>query len=88
MWVSRFVQWYNHEHRHSAINFVTPAQRHQGEDVASLAKRVAIYKAAQERHPERWSGNPRNWQRINVVYLNPEKHIEEKEQQAQVKKAA
>ena len=26
--VGTFVHWYNEEHRHSAINFVTPAQRH------------------------------------------------------------
>ena len=25
-WVTTLVQWYNHEHRHSAIRFVTPAQ--------------------------------------------------------------
>ncbi len=27
-WVTGLVRWYNHEHRHSAIRFVTPAQRH------------------------------------------------------------
>jgi putative transposase len=32
-WVAPFVQWYNHEHRHSAIRFVTPAQRHDGLDL-------------------------------------------------------
>src|SRR3546814_8202691 len=30
-WVSEFECWYNHEHRHSAIRFVTPAQRHAGD---------------------------------------------------------
>ena len=38
-WVHGFVQWYNYEHRHSAIRFVTPMQRHTGEDKAILAKR-------------------------------------------------
>ena len=28
-WVTQLVHWYNHEHRHSAIGFVTPHQRHQ-----------------------------------------------------------
>ena len=88
VWVGGFVQWYNHEHRHSAINFVTPAQRHDGEDHALLAKRIAIYKAAKEQHPERWSGEIRNWQRINIVHLNPEKQIDTKELQAELKKAA
>ncbi|MGY6272878.1 integrase core domain-containing protein [Achromobacter denitrificans] len=27
-WVHRFVTWYNQEHRHSALRFLTPAQRH------------------------------------------------------------
>ncbi len=88
VWVGGFVQWYNHEHRHSSINFVAPAQRHAGEDHALLAKRVAIYEAAKEQHPERWSGEIRNWQRVDTVHLNPEKNIVEKEQQTELKKAA
>src|SRR3546814_14877404 len=31
-WVQGFVAWYNTEHRHSGIQFVTPAQRHAGAD--------------------------------------------------------
>ena len=38
-WVSQFTRWYNHEHCHSRIRFVTPAQRHLGEDKAILEKR-------------------------------------------------
>ncbi len=30
-WVASFVDWYNHQHRHSGIKFVTPQQRHCGE---------------------------------------------------------
>src|SRR5690625_6464616 len=55
IWVARFVEWYNNEHRHSAISFVTPAQRHAGEDAATLAKRAAVYEAAKARHPYRRS---------------------------------
>ena len=72
-WVSGFVDWYNFEHRHSAIQFVTPAQRHAGLDTAILTRRQALYQAAKERHPERWSGQTRNWQPVQVVYLNPNK---------------
>ena len=39
LWVKRFVEWYNNEHRHSGIHYVTPAQRHNGEDKEILAKR-------------------------------------------------
>ena len=29
-WAARFVHWYNHVHRHGAIRYVTPAERHTG----------------------------------------------------------
>lgn len=67
------VHWYNHDHRHSAISFVTPAQRHDGLDHEILAQRHATYQAARARHPERWSGKTRNWNRQTHVHLNPEK---------------
>lgn len=72
-WVARFVHWYNIEHRHSAIRFVTPDERHNGVDEALLAQRRVVYKAAREKHPQRWSGSIRNWSRIGVVHLNPER---------------
>lgn len=71
-WVATFLAWYNEEHLHSGIRFVTPAQRHRGEDVAILAHRHAVYVAARERHPERWTtGKTRNWARPETVILNP-----------------
>jgi putative transposase len=72
-WASCFVHWYNHEHRHSGIRYVTPAQRHAGHDRALLAERHAIYQRARERNPQRWSGQTRNWTPITVVTLNPER---------------
>ena len=44
---SAFALWYNESHLHSALIFVTPGQRHRGEDTAILAKRHALYKACQ-----------------------------------------
>jgi transposase InsO family protein len=73
LWVTGLVEWYNHEHRHSAIRFVTPAQRHESLDENLLDNRKAVYEAARARHPQRWSGSTRNWQRIQVVHLNPDK---------------
>ena len=91
-WVGTFVQWYNHEHRHSAIRFVTPGERHAGLDTALLKQRVQVYEAAKARHPERWSGATRNWQPIKAVYLNPDQHVGKerirKEQPVELKKAA
>ena len=77
-WVASFVTWYNHEHRHSGINFVTPAQRHRGIDKEILIRRKQVYEQAKARHPERWSGQIRNWEPISTVYLNPEKSSENK----------
>jgi len=71
-WVAHLVRWYNHEHRHSAIRFVTPAQRHAGLDGPLLAQRKAVYEDARRKHPQRWSGATRNWQRIATVHLNPD----------------
>jgi len=74
-WVGEFVRWYNEEHRHSAIRFVTPNERHAGLDIPILAQRKVVYERAKAKHPNRWSGKTRNWDHITVVYLNPEKPI-------------
>jgi transposase InsO family protein len=72
-WVEAFVGWYNTEHRHSAIRFVTPHERHEGAEGAVLSRRRRVYERARRRHPERWTGRTRNWTPIRVVRLNPEK---------------
>lgn len=72
-WVLAFVRWYNDEHRHSSLRYVTPAERHAGNDRTILAARDQVYRAAKERHPERWTGATRNWEPIGAVWLNPVK---------------
>lgn len=69
-WASGFVRWYNEEHLHSGIRFVTPGSRHRGEDVGILARRHAVYEKAKREKPERWSGRTRNWNHIEEVSLN------------------
>lgn len=86
-WVAGFVDWYNHEHRHSAIRFVTPAQRHTGQDIAILKRRKAVYESAKQQRPERWRGKTRNWDPVHVVYLNPDQKDKKLDRQA-LKKAA
>lgn len=71
-WAADLVTWYNHEHRHSAIRFVTPAQRQAGLDGPLLEQRKIVYEAARLRNPQRWPGATRNWQRIQAVHLNPD----------------
>jgi len=71
-WVARFVHWYNHEHQHSGIGYVAPAERHAGTDVELLAARRSVYERARRRHPSRWAREPRAWNRPLFVTLNPE----------------
>ncbi len=72
-WASEFVTWYNNDHRHSGIRFVSPAQRHAGEDREILARRHTLYLKAREANPQRWSRHTRDWSPITSVTLNPEK---------------
>lgn len=72
-WAGRFVRWYNTQHRHSALRFVTPFQRHHGLDKSILHKRHELYRTARETNPRRWSTGIRNWEPIGPVTLNPER---------------
>ncbi|MCU7816695.1 MAG: DDE-type integrase/transposase/recombinase [Candidatus Thiodiazotropha sp. (ex Rostrolucina anterorostrata)] len=64
-WVYDFVRWYNEEHRHS------------GEELSILVNREAVYEAAKQRNPERWSRGTRNWTPVGEVWLNPENQVAE-----------
>jgi putative transposase len=75
-WVTGFVAWYNAEHRHSGIRFVTPNERHDGREHAVLANRVRVYERARRKHPNRWSRGTRNWSPAPAVFLNPKRDQE------------
>ena len=75
-WVMQFVAWYNTEHRHSALNYVTPQQRHSGQDIAVLAQRKRVYEKAKADQPQRWSGETRNCQPVGPVWLNPDRETD------------
>ena len=70
-WVASFVYWYNHQHLHSGINFITPYQRHYRLDIDIMKKRIETYKKAKAKNPERWSGDIRDWTLPEYVTLNP-----------------
>ena len=72
-WASQFVAWYNHEHRHSGIRFVSPAHRHAGHEHQILAHRHALYTQARAANPRRWVRHTRNWTPVATVTLNPER---------------
>ncbi|NLN48627.1 MAG: IS3 family transposase, partial [Clostridiales bacterium] len=77
-WVQKFVWWYNFEHLHSGLKFITPHQRHYGLDKKIIKNRIKVYKRAREKHPERWSRNIRDWELPKYVALNPISEIEVK----------
>lgn len=80
-WVSLFVKWYNHDHHHSGLNFLTPYQRRNGLSDKILSKRKEVYEAAKAEHPERWNGRAtRDWSLPDTVYLNPDKVHEQSEE--------
>jgi putative transposase len=70
-WIAQFVEWYNNEHRHSGIKYVTPNQRHNGEDVEILARRQRLYESAKTNNPRRWTGKTRDWVAPARVHINP-----------------
>lgn len=69
-WMMSFARWYNHVHKHRNLKFVSPAERHRGEEKAIFARRIGVYEAARERNPERWSRNIRDWSLPKEVWLN------------------
>lgn len=76
-WVETFVEWYNTQHMHSGIKFVTPQQRHSGQDIAILTSRHGVYQKAKQLNPERWSGNTRDWSHQAIVTLNPDRKFKQ-----------
>jgi transposase InsO family protein len=75
-WVARFVRWYNSEHQHSSIGYVTPDDRHHGRDITLLEQRRELYERARKANPHRWTRPPRKWSRPAVVTLNPDRVIQ------------
>ena len=76
-WVLKFTRWYNYEHKHSKLKFVTPHQRHTGQCSDIVTHRAEVYQQAKDRNPQRWSRNIRDWQLPTEVTLNPEKEGKE-----------
>jgi len=82
-WTLTFVRWYNNDHRHSGLNFLTPAQRHNGEDQAIFEQRTKVYEDFKAAHPERWKGRKtRDWSLNKEVWLNPEHQVADSQTEA------
>jgi len=72
-WMAAFVNWYNHDHQHSRIGYVTPYQMRSGEAVALFAQRNETMQSAYQQYPERWGSRAlKVWQAPQEVVLNPD----------------
>jgi hypothetical protein len=65
------VSWYNDQHRHSGIRFVTPSQCHSGKAIEICRHRAGVYELARQLHPLRWTGTTSCWHQPEVVWINP-----------------
>jgi transposase InsO family protein len=70
-WVKAFVYWYNYQHLHSGLNYVSPYQRHTGQDANLLELRRRLYEKAKAQAPLRWSREVRQWNPAPAIELNP-----------------
>lgn len=69
LWFADFVHWYNTIHRHSGIGYVTPNQRHSGEDIGLFARRNATLAKVRAFKPGD-GHRVRDWIRQEKVVLN------------------
>jgi len=53
-----FFRWYNGEHYHSGIGFLTPEAVHYGNAEQIIKERQAVLLAAYEKYPKRFKGKP------------------------------
>jgi len=74
-WGRSFFPWYNHEHHHSGIAFLTPADVYFGHAHAVLERRHEVRLGAYAAHPERFPNGPPKRQRLApATYINPPEH--------------
>jgi transposase InsO family protein len=73
--MERFTTWYNLQHRHSALSFVTPDQRYHYQDHLILSRRRELYERARRLHPARWARHAREWAPPDTVPLNARLYI-------------
>ena len=67
-----FFPWYNHEHRHSGLGFLTPPAVHFGQAATMRARRQQVLAVAYATHPERFvKGPPQPADLPTAVWINP-----------------
>lgn len=74
--LTTFFDWYNAEHRHSGIGYLTPADVHHGRAAAVLEKRQRVLDQARAAHPERFArGMARVLTLPGAVWINPPTNV-------------
>ena len=72
-WFSNFIHWYNYEHKHSALQYVTPMEKRKGKHIGIFENRNSVLEKAKLNHPERWgSRNTKRYEVRKVEVLNPD----------------
>jgi len=68
-----FVQWYNHEHRHTGIGLHSPADVHYGLATAKATDRLATLAVARAANPERFTTStpPKILHLPDSAWINP-----------------
>ena len=69
-WMADFVNWYNTEHKHSGIGYITPTQRASGQEAEIFKSRNEVIQNAYKNNPHRWSKFPKVWKEKLTVSLN------------------
>ena len=83
-WCRRFFPWYNTEHRHSALEYLTPQVVHYGRAPGVLDARQRALDRAYAAHPERFpNGPPRAGRVPEAVWINPPEDEEERREEIQ-----
>jgi putative transposase len=68
----RFFEWYNNEHYHSGIGYVTPTSLHYGQADQVIENRQRTLEVAYAAHPQRFvKGVPKPAQLPAAVWINP-----------------
>jgi len=69
-----FFAWYNGEHRHSGIGFMTPEAVHYGQAAALQCQRTETLNAAFQANPKRFKGNAPQPPKLPIAaWINPPK---------------
>ena len=77
-WAHTFFPWYNDQHRHSGIGYMTPAAVHYGVAAHLFVERQHVLRLAYAAHPERFvKGQPTPPSLPVAVWINPPKSATE-----------